>query len=419
MGFGTPKGISDIWFEEFEKRRWVLSRIEKTLRSYGFLFVEPSPIEYLETLTAKSGPEIEKEIYSFEDKKGEKLALRFDLTVGMARMLASRQLPLPARLSSIGSMWRYDNPQHGRYRWFWQWDAEIFGPSSIEADAEIMALACDILDSVGLKGYSLKANNRKFIEAFLLSIGVGKESLLSVMRILDKSNKLRKEQLTEELKKAGLSGDQVAGIHKHMERLGTVVNEENDGKAKSGADDVRAVFDLMKPYGKKEKCWFDPSIVRGFDYYTGMVFEVVVKGEESLGSIAGGGRFDELAGIYGRAMPAVGAAGGIERLLISLENQGVLKPVGESAIAVLYANSNVLPQTIELSQALRKGGISAIMDVQGRDLRGQLEYANKRGLKKAVILGPKDLADGKATIRDMESGKEEKVAIKEVPKRLF
>ncbi|MBI5355405.1 MAG: ATP phosphoribosyltransferase regulatory subunit [Candidatus Aenigmarchaeota archaeon] len=164
MRFETPKGVSDIWFEEFDRRKWLYSRIEKVLRSYGFAFMEPSPLEYLETLVAKSGPEIEKEIYSFEDKKGEKLALRFDLTVGMARMIASKQLPLPVRAANIGSVWRYDNPQHGRYRWFWQWDAEIFGSSNPASDAEIIAVTCGIMDSAGLKDYTVAMNSRKLIE---------------------------------------------------------------------------------------------------------------------------------------------------------------------------------------------------------------------------------------------------------------
>ncbi len=418
MGFGTPKGMSDLWNEDVEKRKFVYQRIEKVLYSYGFAFIEPSPVEYLETLIAKSGPEIEKEIYSFEDKKGEKLALRFDLTVGMARMMASKQLPLPARFANIGCVWRYDNPQHGRYRWFWQWDAETFGSPSIDADAESISLTCDILKSCGLKDFFIRINSRKLLEAFLLSIGIDKSNTVKVMRILDKHSKLSEAEFKIELKKCGLSHDQITGIGKHMGMVGTVVNDENENLGERGANEVSDVLSILEGYGNKSLCHFDPSIVRGFDYYTGIVFEAIAKGEESLGSIAGGGRFDNLVGVYGKTLPAVGVAGGIERLLLSLEQHGVLKKPSSRPVMIISVKDSARKGAIEIAQSLRASGVRAVVDVQGRDLRGQLEYANKAGMAKTVILGPKELDEGKATIKDMESGKEEKVPLKDVAKKL-
>lgn len=416
MRFETPKGISDIWFEEFDQRKWLYSKIDKVLRSYGFLFLEPSPLEYLETLVAKSGPEIEKEIYSFDDKKGEKLALRFDLTVGMARMIASKQLPLPVRAANIGSVWRYDNPQHGRYRWFWQWDAEIFGSPKTASDAEIIAVTCDIMDAVGLKDYTVMMNSRKLMEGFLLSIGTPKERLLAVMRVVDKKAKMSDTDFEKELLKAGLTNEQVSGIRVHLKGVATVVDESNDRFVTESADEIAEIMRLLKSYGCKERCDFDSSIVRGFDYYTGIVFEVRCG---DAGSIAGGGRFDELVGIYGKPTPSVGAAGGIERMLISLQSQGAIKNTLESSVAVIAVNGELLGEAVKTAQHLRAEGIRAITDIQGRDLRGQLEYANRAGIKRAIIIGPRELGEGKVTLRDMESGKETKEPMKGIHAKLL
>lgn len=416
MRFETPKGISDIWFEDFERRKWLYSRIEKVLRSYGFWFIEPSPLEYLETLVAKSGPEIEKEIYSFEDKKGEKLALRFDLTVGMARMIASKQLPLPVRVANIGSVWRYDNPQHGRYRWFWQWDAEIFGSSKPASDAEIVAATCDIMDSVGLKDYNVVMNSRKLMEGFLLSIGAPREKLLDVMRVVDKKAKMNEKDFEKELLKAGLTGEQVSGVRVHLKGVATVVDDNNDKFVTESADEIAEVMRLLRSYGCKEKCDFDSSIVRGFDYYTGIVFEVR---SGDAGSIAGGGRFDELVGIYGKPTPSVGVAGGIERMLLSLESQGAIKSTLDSSVAIIAVKNDLLGEAVKIAQHLRSEGIRAITDIQGRDLRGQLEYANRSGIKRAVIIGPRELEEGKVTLRDMETGKETKEPMKGIHAKLL
>lgn len=417
MAFETPKGISDVWFDDVKKRKWVYSKIDSTLQSYGYASVEPSPIEYLETLTAKSGPEIEKEIYAFEDKKGEKLALRFDLTVGIARMMASKQLPLPARLCSIGSMWRYDNPQHGRYRWFWQWDAELFGAATPQSDAEIIALTCDILESVGLKDYSIRINSRTLVEAFLKSIDVKSDNVIPVMRVLDKFHKLSPTDFESELKKSNLNDDQIKGINKHLEIVGTVINGENEEIAKEESDSMAKVFDLLESYGCKDKCFFDPSVMRGLDYYNGVVFEAVVKGEESAGSIAGGGRFDGLVGIFGKDTPAIGVAGGIERLMMSLQKQE-MKIESNLKVGVLYVNDSVLNDAIKISQELRKSRINALMDVQGRNLRDQLDFANKYSLDYVIIVGPKDLAEKCVTLRQMQSGEESKVPISDIISKL-
>src|SRR3989338_4537859 len=181
--FTVPKGMKDIEAEEMQQREAIYAKIKEIFALYSFRLVEPAQLENLETLTAKSGPGIEKEIYAFKDKGGRKIALRFDLTVGMARMVANSNEPKPLRLACISNMWRYDNPQYARYRSFWQWDAEIYGAAGAEADAEIIALTNDILRAFNLD-FVARINNRKLVEGFLLGIGTSKRDLIDVMRLL-------------------------------------------------------------------------------------------------------------------------------------------------------------------------------------------------------------------------------------------
>ena len=174
MKFQTPRGMRDIGPVDFARLDYVCQKIKDILLNYGFQFVAPTALEGFETLAAKSGQEIEKELYVFKDKSGRKIGLRFDLTVGLARMVANSNYPRPTRLACISNMWRYDRPQFARYREFWQWDIEIFGCSGAEADAEIIAVICDILDAFGLD-YEIRISNRKLVEGLLLGFGVKKK----------------------------------------------------------------------------------------------------------------------------------------------------------------------------------------------------------------------------------------------------
>jgi histidyl-tRNA synthetase len=205
--YTLPRGMKDIEPEEMAKRLWLSDRIREVLWSYGFQLLEPSPVENLETLEAKSGSGVREEIYWFKDKANRDLGLRFDLTVGMTRMVANRfDLPEPIKIASIGGVWRYDEPQFARYRYHTQWDAEIYGVAEPSADAEIIALASDILDKVGLKEHEVRVSNRKLAEGFLRSIDIlRQEDLERILRIIDSIAKKGREKVEGELSRAGLS----------------------------------------------------------------------------------------------------------------------------------------------------------------------------------------------------------------------
>ena len=404
MKFQTPRGMRDIEPIDYARLDYACQKIKDILISYGFQFVTPAALENFETLSAKSGPEIEKEIYAFKDKSGRKLALRFDLTVGLARMVANSNYPRPIKLACISNMWRYDRPQYARYREFWQWDIEIYGCSGVEADAEIISVISDILGSFGLN-YEIKISNRKLVEGILLDMGIKKKDLLAVLRIIDKASKISEKELKAELKKYTKKVDEII-------RLGSIKDDKlpdaDNELAKTGKKEIEDLLSALNKFGKSDKCVVDLSIVRGFDYYTGVVYEAWIKDDENaerLGAVVGGGRYDDLLRLYGKEMPATGVAGGLERLLLSLKNIPV-KQIPR--VLVIYVNDDVFGKAIEITQELRKK-LSASIDLSKRGLSKQLDYANKIGAEKAVIIGPKELAGGSVKIRDMKSGNEEEV----------
>ncbi len=420
--FPLPRGMRDIWMEEMAQRTWINKKILEVFDRYGFQLVEPSPIESLETLEAKCGSAVRDEIYWFEDKAGRKLGLRFDLTVGLARMVSNRpDLALPIKLGAISNMWRYDEPQHGRYRCFYQWDAEIFGSVEPEADAEIISLSMDVLENIGLKTFEVKISNRKLVEGFLEEIEIKDlDRIEAVLRIIDKYRKISKEEFTEELKKLGLDKTQIEKIFMFISIGGT--SEEftkkiseiswRNIKIEKGLEELGRLFDDLKSFKKAGKCILDMSIVRGIGYYDGIVFEIYDKAGEEIGAIVAGGRYDGLCKIFGRDLPATGVAGGIERLMLSMKKANLLpsleKPMKVFVVAV---NQAVREKVLEVVGKLRSWGIPTEFDLRTRSLTKQLEYADKFGFPVTLIVGTRELEKGKVRIRDMKKREEKEVEI--------
>ena len=421
--FTLPRGIRDIEPDEMAKRNWVYERIREMFRRYAFQEMEPATLEELRTLEAKSGPAIKDEIYWFNDKAGRSIGLRFDLTVGMARMVAGRSdLPEPIKLACIGGNWRYDEPQFGRYRYFTQWDAEIFGSDDPTADAEAVALSMDILSNVGLKEFEFRISNRKVIQGFVESLGLkSQEKIEAVFRTVDKSRKISAEAVKTELRSAGLESnvtdslvefisiqDKPASV---LEKISEVQTRSEE--AKLGYRQLVLLADALQGLGKLDRCLFDMSVVRGIGYYDGIVFEAFDKGGEEVGAVLGGGRYDKLCGVYGkRSIPATGVAGGIERLLISLEKAGVLpkhKEVGTVFVAAV--NDEVRQHTLSIAAKLRDARIPSDVDVKRKSLAKQLEYANSLGIPYALIVGPQELKSGQFKLRDMKKRTEETLTL--------
>ena len=422
--------MKDVEPEEMNRRLWVYDKIREVVRRYGFQIVEPTTIENLKTLEAKSGPTIRKEIYWFKDKSGRSLGLRFDLTVGLARMIANRyDLPEPIKFATIGGNWRYDEPQFGRYRYFTQWDIEIFGSESPVADAEVICVGIDILSNVGLKEFVIRISNRRLTESYLKQVGVRSQTQLEQsLRIIDKIRKEPLAQLSREFKAIKVKDKAVNEILAFISLNGPPTEILNklknlnfrEDNARKGLDELGILAQELELFDKLSCCVFDLSIVRGIGYYDGIVFEAFDKGGEDVGSIFGGGRYDKLCRIYGkRDLHATGVAGGLERLMISLDRANLFPKMQLGAkVFLATVQTEIRGQAVKLAKMLRESGVSVEIDLKGRNLSKQLEYANSSRIPYVVVLGPKEIQTQSVTIKSMVTRTEIEVSFAELATRL-
>jgi len=382
---------------------------EEVADLFNFRMMEPAPLEHLSILRAKSGTDVDKEIYAFKDKGGREVGLRFDLTVGMTRYVcARRDLRPPVKLASLAGAWRYDEPQHARYRWFRQWDLEIFGPPSLEADAEVVEASYRLFERLGLKNFSVQIGDRGTVQHFINKVlGIKEnEGAVEMMRALDKVQKRTLPDLRDEYAEKGFRPediDRLFGFGSIRGPPGKVLSILGERKVESPA--LEAIADMMR--GRGVEVEFNLGVVRGIDYYTGVVFEVVDETHPDLGSLAGGGRYDLLPGAFGRPdLSATGAAGGMERIALSFSRESV-RP--SPLVYVAMAGKKAQDESYRVLRELRANGVPAESALQERALAKQLEDASRRGASWVIILGEKEVQAGKVTLRDMTSRTEELV----------
>lgn len=420
MDFSLPRGVNDIEPDRFERHTRVRDAFEEVSRLYNFQVMEPASLEHLTTLRVKSGEEIDNEIYSFKDKGGRDVGLRFDLTVGITRYVCSRKdLRLPAKFSAFGSIWRYDEPQYGRYRWAHQWDLEIYGPPSVDADAEVLDAGSAILRKAGLADFTVKIGDRRVVEEFIrerLKI-TDDERLVELMRALDKVGKKTAGDLRDEYTKKGFKAQQLDELLEFGKTRGTpdeVLSKSSELHLRS-LDELRTLSDILDSRGITN-IEYNLSVVRGIDYYTGIVFEALDNKNPRLGSLFGGGRFDALPKLLGRQdLSATGAAGGIERISMSLEGEkahpGLLAVVASTGPEVASYAQKVLGE-------VRRAGIPCEAPLSSKGLSKQLEDAVRMGASWVLIVGEKEVRAKKVTLRDMANRKEELLPISEALRRM-
>lgn len=420
MAFQKPKGTRDFYPEDFAVKQAVFSRLKTAAEKYGFKQVESPAFENLKLLTEKEGEEIEQEIFVLKKRSNEEYGLRFDLTVPLARMFIEKQKQLakPVKWYYLTRMWRYESPQKGRAREFYQFGVEIFGSDKAEADAECIALAIDSLLALGLteKDFIIKLNNRKLLQGLLYGLGVNKSKTEGIIKIIDKSRKITDKEFTQELKKLKLVDDQISEIKKiiKIKNIEDILKFELNNPASSGLTEIKDILEILKEYGKDKFIELDLSIARGLTYYTGTVFEAFDKAGK-LRSILAGGRYDNLVKQFGGSQEgATGFALGDATTELLLKEKGLLP---EMDIAPDYyiapINEKVRKQAISIAGKLRKE-YKVEIDLMQRNLSRQLDYANAIKAKKVIILGERDLAEKKVTVRDMLTGKEKKINIDEL-----
>lgn len=396
----APKGTRDFLPQEIILRNKVFDIVRKVFESYGYEPLETPAFEYWEILSAKCGEEVKKEIYYFKDKGERELGLRFDLTVPFARVVASNpNLPKPFKRYTIGRVWRYEEPQKGRYREFWQADVDIAGSSSVISDAEVVSVGIECLRKLGFKNFKVRVNNRKYLETKLIEIGIPKEKIFDVFRIIDKLDKIGEEGVKELLSKV---------VPEKEEKIMELIKEKEEIPK-----EIEEFFEAIKLFDVEGEIVFDPSLVRGLDYYTGNIFEV----DAGFGkSIAGGGRYDNLIGIYGKEnVPAVGFSLGIERIIELIKERKMME-IDRTITKVFVANvgDEMLKNAIKIASKLRKMGIPTDINLGQRNLSKQLEYCNSKGIRYVLIVGEEEMKEGKVKLKDMESGEERKIKISEL-----
>ena len=419
-----PRGMKDFDSNEMTKIEFVRQKFLETAEIFGFKLMEPSPIELLSVLEAKSGPSIKDEIYQFKDKGDREVALRFDFTVGLTRYAASQKtLKLPARFSSFGGVWRYDEPQKGRYRFFHQWNIETFGNLNLDYDAEIIEFTSRFFDNLTLQNIVIDINHRKLVESYIIQVLESNEtsSLADMFRAVDKIQKKSKNEILQEYKQKGYSSEKLEKILEFSSIKGTPleIQQNFDTSGLDGWDELCTLYDSLKNIGI-DNIRINFGIVRGLDYYSGIVFEAY-DSTSDLGALVGGGRYDSLPNAFGRNdLGATGVAGGIERIVLRLDAQGISCTPSNDTISVLYVNDELKPRAIECASRLRKLGISTSVDLTGKSLKKQMEVSTNS--KFCVIFAPKEFSEEQIILRNMTDRTEKKISIKELttdPQAIF
>ncbi|MBI4176795.1 MAG: histidine--tRNA ligase [Candidatus Aenigmarchaeota archaeon] len=405
MKFQLLKGMRDLTPEQAMKKQKVIGVIRSVFERYGFAPIETPALESFDMLSMKEGGDaIRREIYNFRDQGNREIGLRFDLTVPLARFMSNNpNLPKPFKRCAIGDVWRYDNPQAARWRQFTQADIDTIGSPSVMADAECVAAVIDALERVGLKDFKVRVNNRKLLENVLIGCGVNKERIFSVFRVIDKMDKIGKNGVDEELKKLGIDAGRIFSF------LGKDISQLEKFQ---GCDELEEFSGAMESFGMKDRIKIDLALVRGLEYYTGNVFEILSSLSVSIG---GGGRYDKMMAAYGAGdFPAVGISIGIDRLLELLPDDGKKTP----AKVFIATIGDVQKEALSIASGLRKGGISTVAELIGRNIKKQLEYADSLKIPYVIVIGPDEVGKKTAKVRNMETRKEEDVAFADLPKYL-
>ena len=410
-----PRGMKDFESIENANIEHIRYHFKKLSNLYGFSFMDPSPIELLSILETKSGPAIKDEIYYFKDKGDREVALRFDFTVGLTRYAtAQKSMRLPAKISAFGGVFRYDEPQKGRYRYFHQWDIEIYGKPNLESEAEIIELTSRLFDSLLLKDITIDINHRNLVESFINQIFDSQDPKLvaDMLRAIDKIQKKSKQEIINEFKDR-YDITKLEKILEFSQIKGTIPEIESklDTSKLQSWTELKQLLDSLENRGVVNTR-INFGIVRGLDYYSGMVFEVFDK-NSTLGALAGGGRYDSLTKAFGREdIGAAGVAGGVERIILTMQEQKIIPEAKQTRVSVLYINDEMQKVAMSIASLLRLNNIPTDIDLSGKNLKKQIEQASES--KYCIIVAPKELENSKVVLRNMQDGSESQIEIEKL-----
>lgn len=407
----SVKGTRDFYPDLMAVRRWMFDIIREVSTSFGYQEYDGPSLEFLELYAAKSGEELVKEqSFVFTSRGNEELTLRPELTPTLARMVAQQQyeLPLPLRWWSIGPMWRYENPQRGRTREFFQWNIDLVGVGTVAADAEIVAIAATFLKETGLSPDQVRiyVNNRRLMDEAFSDLKIPKELRKQVFKVVDKLDKLDETEWRDYASESGLTAEQA-------DQLLALLNN-NELWRKSG--ELVEFFDLIQTFGIQDYVQYNPRVIRGLDYYTGTVFEAFEIGGESR-AIFGGGRYDNLvADVGGNKLPGVGFAMGDVVIELVLRDAGVIPSnIGEKPQVIVTVFDEVsLTESMKAAVEVRQAGFRTVLYPEADKIGKQFKYADKLDIPVAVILGPDEIEAGKAAVKNLKTREQVVVDRKEL-----
>ncbi|MEN8240998.1 MAG: histidine--tRNA ligase [Chloroflexota bacterium] len=403
----SVKGTRDYYPEEMGVRIWLYENMRQVSEAFGYSEYEGPILETFELYAAKSGEEIvEKQSYVFEDRGGDKLTLRPELTPTLARMVASRQpqLTFPLRWWSFGPFWRYERPQKGRTREFFQWNIDMIGNPSPEADAELIAIAATFLKQVGLAPNEAKilVNNRRLMESEIEALGIDSQMRADVFGLIDRKDKMKPETWLTYAAEIGLNPAQIGGIE-------TMITDKDLWQK---SDELKRIFTALDSYGITEYVEFAPQIIRGLLYYTGTVFEAWDTAGD-FRALFGGGRYDNLVGdVGGQPVGGVGFAVGDLVISLLIDKLGKLPSFGNTPapIYITLFEEALSSEMIQLAQELRSAGFKVTNQTSPDKLGRQFKFADRIGARLAVVVGPDEQASQQVTIKDLSSGEQQTVA---------
>ena len=411
----SVKGTRDLYPEQYARVEHIFDAWRKTALSYGFEEFDSPILETLELYTLKSGDEIVGQLYHFPDKGGRMLALRPELTPSLARMVAKihSETPKPIKWFSIPRCMRYERPQKGRLREFFQFNVDIIGEQSTTADLEIISVAIDSLVNLGLssRDFVVKVNNRDFVSQYFDTLGIEESQEKILYKIIDNARKLRREDTEAALDELQLAADKKRGVNQYLS-LKDMSDLKELSKGGEGRSSLIELFSLVEAASLSDFVQFDPTIVRGLDYYTGIVFELFDRSER-MRAICGGGRYNNLLREFsGKDIPACGFGMGDVVLGEILQDRGLLPAYNRHIdYYLLRVSEKELPILLGVARHLRSQGMKVEFSYNSTTLKKQMVRASKLGARKALIIGEQEVSEGKLVEKDLETGNEKKVPI--------
>ena len=411
----SVKGTRDFYPDEMAVRRWLITRIQEVSTAFGYQEYEGPCLETIDLYAAKSGEELVKDqAFVFPDRSGENIALRPELTPTLARMIASKQneLIFPCRWWSFGPFWRYERPQKGRTREFYQWNIDLIGSDEVAADAELIAVAAEFFRSVGVRPDQVKIliNDRRLMDAQLSRIGIPADLKPAVLRMIDRIDKQPPDVWDANTRALGVNPQQLVALRSLLD----------DCELWQQSDDLKALFAGLDALGVREYTAYEPKIIRGLDYYTGTVFEA----RDTAGNfraILGGGHYANLvAEVGGSPLPGVGFAMGDVVVLLLLESLGLIPEMRAASETVFISVFDESCQAASSQSAarLRAAGFRVVAYPGAEKLAKQLKYADRLGARAALVIGPDEIARGEVVVKDLLARSQRVVPAAELEKQI-